>query len=59
MASLVEAGADVSSGTYTCTSCGYKLHVALTDRLRSCPSCGSGTYYTASGGDAEDEPEPP
>jgi Zn finger protein HypA/HybF involved in hydrogenase expression len=49
MAGQVPAGSDVSSGTYTCTECGFKLHVATTQHLPSCPACESSAFYTASG----------
>ena len=58
MAGSVPAGSEVTSGTYTCLACGYKFHVALAAHLPPCPSCGSSSYHTASGGDAASEPEP-
>jgi hypothetical protein len=51
MAGLLAAGSDVSSGTYTCTVCGFKLHVATTRHLPPCPSCEGESFHTASGGD--------
>ncbi len=33
MAEPVPAASDVSAGTYTCTSCGYRLEVGSTQHL--------------------------
>jgi len=55
MAGQLSAGSDVSSGTYTCTECGFKLHVATTKHLHPCPSCGSHDFHTASGGELADD----
>jgi len=41
MAEPVPAGSDVSSGTYSCTQCGYELDVSSTKHLPPCPSCGN------------------
>lgn len=50
------AGGDVSSGTYTCTACRFKLHVAMSQHLPRCPSCGGEDFHTASGAEvAADE----
>jgi hypothetical protein len=49
MAGPFPAGSDVSSGTYTCTDCGFKLHVATTQHLSPCPSCEGESFHTASG----------
>jgi Zn finger protein HypA/HybF involved in hydrogenase expression len=49
MAGLLSAGSDVASGTYTCTECGFKLHVATSAHLPPCPACGSGCFHTVSG----------
>jgi lipopolysaccharide biosynthesis regulator YciM len=58
MANPVPAGSDVSAGTYMCTNCGYKLEVAPTQHLPSCPSCGNGEWETVSGGDSANDPYP-
>ena len=49
MTSRFPAGSDVTSGTYTCTECGFKLHVATAEHLPPCPSCGCDEFHTASG----------
>jgi Zn finger protein HypA/HybF involved in hydrogenase expression len=49
MAGRFPAGSDVASGTYTCTECGFKLHVATAEHLPPCPACGCGEFHTASG----------
>ena len=53
MAGQLSAGTDVFSGTYTCTACGFKLHVATSQHLPPCPSCGNDDFHTASGGGLE------
>lgn len=53
MAGQLSAGSDVFSGTYTCTACGFKLHVATSQHLPPCPSCGNDDFHTASGGELE------
>jgi len=58
MAEPVPAGSGVSSGTYKCTACGYKLGVTSTKHLPPCPSCGNGHWETLSGGDSKDDPYP-
>jgi Zn finger protein HypA/HybF involved in hydrogenase expression len=58
MANPVPAGSDVSSGTYKCTNCGYKLHVQSVTHLPPCPECGAGSYDTVSGGDSVNDPYP-
>ena len=58
MANPVPAGSDVSSGTYSCTSCGYDLSVQSTQHLPPCPKCGNGQYNTRSGGDSANDPYP-
>jgi len=58
MADPVPAGSDVSSGTYQCTNCGYKLEVASTMHLPPCPECSNGEYNTVSGGDSKEDPYP-
>ena len=58
MANPVPAGSDVSSGTYSCTSCGYDLSVQSTQHLPPCPKCGNGQYNTRSGGDSVSDPYP-
>ena len=58
MADPVPAGSDVSSGTYQCTSCGYRLQVQSTKSLPPCPSCHNGHWETLSGGDSTDDPYP-
>ena len=58
MADPVPAGSDVSSGTYKCSNCGYKLDVGSSRHLPPCPSCGNGNYETLSGGDSKDDPYP-
>ena len=44
MAEPVPAGSDVSSGTYSCTQCGYELDVSSTKHLPPCPSCGNAEW---------------
>ena len=46
MAEPVPAGSDVSSGTYKCTNCGYRLQVQSTQHLPPCPSCHNGFWET-------------
>jgi rubrerythrin len=58
MAEPMNAGSDVSAGTYQCTNCGYDLGVQSTKSLPPCPSCGNGEWRTLSGGDAVDDPYP-
>ena len=58
MAEPVPAGSDVSSGTYSCTQCGYELDVSSTKHLPPCPSCGNAEWSTQSGGDSVDDPYP-
>ena len=58
MADPVPAGSDVSSGTYKCTNCSYKLDVPSTKHLPPCPSCGNSNWETLSGGDSTDDPYP-
>jgi predicted nucleic acid-binding Zn-ribbon protein len=58
MANPVPAGSDVSSGTYSCTQCGYELDVGSTKHLPPCPSCGNAEWSTQSGGDSVDDPYP-
>jgi predicted RNA-binding Zn-ribbon protein involved in translation (DUF1610 family) len=58
MAAPVPAGSDVSSGTYSCTACGYDLDVGSTKHLPPCPKCGNGMYNTRSGGDSVSDPYP-
>jgi predicted RNA-binding Zn-ribbon protein involved in translation (DUF1610 family) len=58
MADPVPAGSDVSSGTYSCTACGYDLDVGSTKHLPPCPKCGNGMYNTRSGGDSVSDPYP-
>jgi predicted RNA-binding Zn-ribbon protein involved in translation (DUF1610 family) len=48
----------VSSGTYSCTQCGYELDVSSTKHLPPCPSCGNAEWNTQSGGDSVDDPYP-
>jgi DNA-binding HxlR family transcriptional regulator len=43
------SGSDVSSGTYTCTQCGYELNVGSRTHLPPCPSCGNTEWSTQSG----------
>jgi predicted RNA-binding Zn-ribbon protein involved in translation (DUF1610 family) len=50
--------ADVSAGTYQCTSCGYQLQVGSITHIPPCPRCGHGEYYTVTGGDSKDDPYP-
>ena len=58
MANPVPAGSDVSSGTYQCTSWGYRLDVGSTQHLPPCPECGAGEWKTVTGGDSADDPYP-
>jgi Zn finger protein HypA/HybF involved in hydrogenase expression len=58
MADPVPAGSDVSAGTYTCTECGYELHVSSTTHLPPCPECANGEYTTVTGGDSVRDPYP-
>ena len=51
MAEPVPAGSDVSAGTYSCTSCHYKLDLDSTRHLPPCPRCGNGKWHTVTGGD--------
>ena len=53
MADPVPAGSDVSSGTYECTNCGYRLQVGSSPHLPPCPKCGNGSYDTVTGGDSD------
>lgn len=58
MAEPVPAGSDVSSGTYKCTQCGYRLQVQSTQHLPPCPSCHNGHWETITGGDSVNDPYP-
>lgn len=58
MAEPVPAGSDVSAGTYECTNCGYRIDVQSTSHLPLCPTCGSGRWSTAGGGDSIHDPYP-
>ena len=58
MADLVPADSDVISGTYTCTRCGFKLHLASTEQLPPCIACGHGEWLTVTGGDASEPSRP-
>ncbi|HWF52152.1 MAG TPA: YhjD/YihY/BrkB family envelope integrity protein [Solirubrobacteraceae bacterium] len=49
MAEPVPVGSDVSSGTYSCTRCNYKLSVGPTQHMPPCPECGNGRWRTFSG----------
>lgn len=57
MAEPVPAGSDVSSGTYSCTQCGYDLSVSSVQSLPPCPQCSNGQWNTKSGGDAAGDPQ--
>jgi hypothetical protein len=50
----IPAGSDVSSGTYSCTNCGYE-QVGSTEHLPLCPQCSNGEWKTITGGDAADD----
>ena len=52
MTQQVEAGSDVSAGTYKCTECGNELTVQSTESLPPCPECQNGSWETLSGGDS-------
>ena len=56
MAEPVPAGSDVSSGTYSCTQCGYELYVSSTKHLPPCPSCGNAESTARSGGECGRRP---
>jgi len=58
MAEPVPAGSDVSSGTYTCTNCGYELGVQSKQHLPPCPECNNGSWNTQTGGDSVHDPYP-
>jgi hypothetical protein len=58
MAEPVPAGSDVTSGTYSCTSCGYELTTGSTKHLPPCPQCSNGFWETQSGGDSVKDPYP-
>ena len=59
MADPAPIGSDVSSGTYTCTNCGYELRTGSTTHLPPCPSCGGPNEWQAtSGGDSAKDPYP-
>jgi lipopolysaccharide biosynthesis regulator YciM len=58
MAQPVPAGSDVSSGTYKCTECGYRLQVQSIQHLPPCPSCHNGFWETLTGGDSVNDPYP-
>jgi len=58
VAEPVPSGSDVSAGTYSCTSCGYKLDVDSTRHLPPCLSCGNGKWDTVTGGDSVNDPYP-
>lgn len=58
VAEPVPAGSDVSSGTYQCTDCGYRLSVQSTTHLPPCPQCKTGYWETITGGDSIDDPYP-
>jgi hypothetical protein len=54
MAETFSAGSDVASGTYICTACAFKLHVAISEHLPRCLACGGRDYHTVSGGEGAD-----
>jgi len=58
MADPVPAGSDVSSGTYQCTNCGYRLQVRSIKSLPPCPECSNGHFEALSGGDSVNDPYP-
>jgi predicted nucleic acid-binding Zn-ribbon protein len=56
MADPVQAGSDVSAGTYRCTNCGNQLEVGSVESLPPCAKCGNGEWNTVSGGDSAEDP---
>jgi hypothetical protein len=58
MADLLRASSDALSGTYTCTTCDFKLHVATSQQLPRCVSCENGEWRTITGGSALGDPPP-
>jgi Zinc-ribbon containing domain len=55
MAETLHAGSDVASGTYICTACAFKMHVASSKRLPRCLACGGSEYHTVFGGETADD----
>lgn len=52
MAEPIQAGSDLSAGTYNSTDCGYELSVQSTQHLPPCPECSHGEWNSRSGGDS-------
>lgn len=59
MAGQIPVGSDVSSGTYSCVTCGYELGVQSVQSLPPCPKCeGPYAWNAITGGDAKEDPYP-
>lgn len=59
MANPAPIGSDVSSGTYKCTNCGYKIDTRSLGHLPPCPSCGGpNEWESVTGGDSIHDPYP-
>jgi Zn finger protein HypA/HybF involved in hydrogenase expression len=59
MANPVPVGSDVSSGTYECANCGYKLQVQSVQSMPPCPNCeGPYSWSAVSGRDSTHDPYP-
>jgi Zn finger protein HypA/HybF involved in hydrogenase expression len=58
MAEPVNAGSDVSAGTYRCTNCQNEITMSSKTSIPPCPECGNGSWDTVSGGDSAQDPYP-
>jgi len=56
MTESVRTGAEVSAGTYRCTSCGLRCSVGSNKTLPPCPHCSNAEWQPVRGGDSAEDP---